>query len=425
MRLNFRQRLLSSTLIVAAAALASPAYAQPADDDQPETPVEATIDPDAQDAEGTDSIIVTGSRIRRRDLESTSPLTVVQDEEFQLSGATNVEQVINTLPQVLPGVTGFSNNPGNGAVTLNLRNLGATRTLVLVNGRRFMFFDVAQVVDLNTIPQFLIESVDVVTGGASAVYGSDAVAGVVNFRLRDDLEGIHLGAQYSITEEGDGARKSLDLALGAPMADGRGNVTAFANYTKRESVFQGERNFSRFAAQDACIRAGSTDRRFGIGTSIGGSLATCVARGGEVGLAPGGSVLVPSTLELNTFLIFDNQGGGTRPFQDPADRYNYAPVNYLQLPQERYLFGGYGSYEITPGVKPFAEISFANNRVAQELAPTPIAQAVQVPINSPFFNEQTRQAFIAAGRVNAEGIANLFVGRRFVESGARNAESNR
>ncbi len=107
--------------------------------------------------------------IRRRDLDSTSPLTVVQDEEFQLSGATNVEQVINTLPQVLPGVTGFSNNPGNGAVTLNLRNLGATRTLVLVNGRRFMFFDVSQVVDLNTIPQFLISSVDVVTGGASAV----------------------------------------------------------------------------------------------------------------------------------------------------------------------------------------------------------------------------------------------------------------
>jgi iron complex outermembrane receptor protein len=120
-------------------------------------------------AEAAEAIVVTGSRIARPDLTGTTPVAVVSAEEFKLAGAINVEQGINTLPQVLPGNTSFSNNPGNGAVTLNLRGIGSTRTLVLVNGRRWMFYDTNQIVDLNTIPQFLISNVDVVTGGTSAV----------------------------------------------------------------------------------------------------------------------------------------------------------------------------------------------------------------------------------------------------------------
>lgn len=423
MQISLRQRLLGTTLLFGAMALGSPAWAQD-QDQQTENPVEATIDEDANTDEGTEAIVVTGSRIQRRDLVSTSPLTVVQDEEFQLSGSVNVEQVINTLPQVIPGTTGFSNNPGNGAVTLNLRNLGATRTLVLVNGRRWMFFDVAQVVDLNTIPQFMIESVDVVTGGASAVYGSDAVAGVVNFRLRQNLEGVHLGALQAITEEGDGNRYSADFAIGSQFADGRGHVTAFASYTKRRPIFQGSRAFSRTAAGDACIRQGSTDPSSGIGTNLGGALSTCVARGGEVGLAGFGSILIPTTFVFNFGRMFAPEGGGTVPFRDPEDRYNYSPANYLQLPQERYLFGAYGNYEVTDGVELFTELSFVNSVVAQELAPTPIAQSVNVQIASPFFNEDTRQRLRALD-TDRDGFANIFVARRFVESGARNQNSNR
>ncbi|MEN9926485.1 MAG: hypothetical protein RL268_2611 [Pseudomonadota bacterium] len=168
--------------------------------------------------EEAEAIVVTGSRIQRVDLTSTSPVAVVSAEEFKLTGAVNVEQVINTLPQVLPGTTGFSNNPGSGAVTLNLRNLGSTRTLVLVNGRRWMFYDTNQTVDLNTIPQFLLSNVDVVTGGASAVYGSDAVAGVVNFRLRD-VKGLEAGGSYALTSRGDGERYSANVAVGASLDD--------------------------------------------------------------------------------------------------------------------------------------------------------------------------------------------------------------
>ncbi|HWH17928.1 MAG TPA: TonB-dependent receptor [Allosphingosinicella sp.] len=434
MQLNFRRHLLASTLLMGAAAFgAAPAWAQVADDNQPENAVEATIDPDAQANEGTESIVVTGSRIRRPDLTSTSPVAVVQDEEFQLSGSVNVEQVLNTLPQVVPGVTGFSNNPGNGAVTLNLRNLGSIRTLVLVNGRRWMFYDVSQVPDLNTIPQFMLESVDVVTGGASAVYGSDAIAGVVNFRLRQDLEGVHLGGLYALTEEGDGARYTVDGAIGAGFADGRGNVTAFGSYTRRRSVFQGDRAFSRFAAGDVCIVPGSTDPRTGLGTPFGTTagqrlIAGCTARGGEVGLAGGGSPTTPTATFVNfaPALYLDPQTGELRQQRDPEDLYNYAPSNYLQLPQERYLIGSYGSFEITKSVVPFVELSFVNSVVAQELAPTPAAVAAPIQLNSPFLGAQARGVLSAfADPANPGYTVPLFVARRFTETGARNTNQNR
>lgn len=415
-----RSRLLASTLFAGAAFAATPAFAQ-----TETVSVQTETAQDEASQEG--SIVVTGSRIQRPDLTSTSPLTVVSSEEFQLSGATNVEQVLNTLPQVLPGVTGFSNNPGNGAVTLNLRNLGATRTLVLVNGRRWMFYDTNQIVDLNTIPQFMVEGVDVVTGGQSAVYGSDAIAGVVNFRLRNDLEGIVMGAQYNITERGDGARYNIDLGLGSSFADGRGNVALFANYTERKPIFQGQREFSRFDTLDGCIAAGSTDPRFGFGTNLGGTIATCAARGGEVGLVRSGSASTPiATISVSPTrsIIFNPTGGGSRTFQNPGDFYNFAPDNYLQLPQERYLLGAYGNYEISEGVNFFTELSFVNNSVPQELAPTPIGGNYQLQIASPFFNEQTRNELRPLD-TDGDGYVTTTIGFRFNQAGPRNVDANR
>ncbi len=373
-------------------------------------------------------IVVTGSRIARPDLESSSPVTVVGEQEFLLTGAVNVEQVLNTLPQVLPGVTGFSNNPGNGAVTLNLRNLGAQRTLVLVNGRRWMFYDTNQIVDTNTIPQFMLEGVDVVTGGASAVYGSDAVAGVVNFRLRRNLEGIIAGATYQLTGQGDAARYSFDLGLGTSFADGRGNVALYANYTVRDPLFQSARNFSRTAAGDGCIVAGSTNPSTGLGRNLGGTLATCVARGGEIGLTPTGSASTPiGTLPAvggGNGLIFNPSGGGTRPFLNPEDTYNFAPDNYLQLPQERYLLGGYGSYEFTDGHEFYTELSYVNSQVNQELAPTPAGISAPLQVASPFFNADT-QARLRALDTDGDGYVTTTVGFRFNQAGSRNASQNR
>lgn len=369
MKTTFRQRLLTSTLLIGAAGFATPAFAQPQDETTDSPPVQATSDfaTDAADPAEGDAIIVTGSRIARRDLTSTSPLAVVQDEEFTLSGAVNVEQVINTLPQVIPGATSFSNNPGGGVATLNLRGLGSQRNLVLVNGRRYIFFDTGQVVDLNSIPQFLIDSVDVVTGGASAVYGSDALTGVINFRLRSDLDGLIAGGQYSITEEGDGARYNGYIAMGTQFADGRGHVTAYAEYYNRGFVMQADRDFSFFALGDGAnglIPLGSA------GTPQGRIVASGPP---EVGAGTNFS----STTGGGIFLT----PGVSTPYSG-AFSYNYAPANYLMVPQERYTLGGYGEYEVTNGVNVYAEVAFINNRVQNELAASPITQLVNFNLAS-------------------------------------------
>lgn len=414
--------LLASTFMVGAV-FAAPAMAQDSVADEP-----------AAETENGAPILVTGSRIQRPDLNSTSPVTVVSSEEFRLTGAVNVEQVLNTLPQVLPGVTGFSNNPGNGAVTLNLRNLGATRTLVLVNGRRWMFYDTNQIVDLNTIPQFLLGGVEVVTGGASAVYGSDAVAGVVNFKLRD-IEGFEFGGSYSLTGKGDGERYQFNAAIGSAFDDGRGAVTMFANYTQRAAVFQDAREFSERAGGDGCIVPGSTGRgQIGTPFPSGIAVATCLARGGELGFVPQGSATTPTGTFIaggNTF-IFNPTGGGSRLFQDPADLYNFAPDNYLQLPQERYLLGAYGHYEFTDNIEVYSEISFVRNDVATELAPTPAGVSVPLFVNSPFFNDQTRALLNLNPAATLPGAAaanplyrTTQVNYRFQDIGSRNSDFNR
>ncbi|MEL7729010.1 TonB-dependent receptor [Citromicrobium bathyomarinum] len=434
-RLN-KAALLTGT-IIAGAVVATPAMAQGAPD---EPAIEASQDAGVANEEGL--IVVTGSRIARRDLESAAPIAVVNEEEFELSGAVNVENVINTLPQVVPGFTSNSNNPGNGTASVNLRGLGETRTMVLVNGRRWMFYDTNQTVDLNTIPQFLLDSVDVVTGGASAVYGSDALSGVVNFRLRD-VEGVELGGQYSITERGDARRFEVSGAIGTAFADGRGNATVYAGYYNRDSLFQGDRDFSAFAlggesTDDPLQQFGSSTVPFGrINTpgSIGIS-ATANDANDNGQCDPGeGCAVLGQGLVIDD-AVFDNAGVGRAR---TGDLYNYAPVNYLQLPQERYLLGGYADYEIGNGHRAYAEVSYVNNRVDAALAATPVTGTFNIDLATiqPFVDAATfaafqeldqREADASAQRVangldplaSAElGTVSTFVQRRIVETGLR------
>ena len=417
---RFNKASLLAGTIMAGAVFATPAYAQDA----------ATAEATTQDES---FIVVTGSRIQQRNVDTAAPVAVVAAEEFKLSGTVNVENVLNSLPQVIPGTTAFSNNPGNGAATLNLRGLGSTRTLVLVNGRRWVSFDTSQVVDLNTIPQFLIESVDVVTGGASAVYGSDALAGVVNFRLKK-VEGLEMGGQYGITERGDGARTQLYGAIGTSFDDGRGNATVYAEYFNREEIFQGDRAFSNFALGAESF--GAPLQQFGSST-----LPTTRFN------APGSTTVAGTVFPLGSGLviddaIFDTPGVG-RPRR--GDTYNYAPVNYLQIPQERYLIGGFADYEFSDGHRAYTEVTYVNNRVATELAPTPVTGTFNVNINAvaPFLSAATlaelrtldarettaNDARIAAGLSPlagaAPGVVSTAIQRRVEETGSRNSLDER
>lgn len=396
--------------------------------------------------EEVETLIVTGSRIARADLSSVSPLSVVGSEEFRLSGSVNVEELLNTLPQTIPGFDATSNNPGNGTAFINLRGLGPNRNLILVNGRRFVPSGTGGVVDVNNIPAALIERVEVVTGGASAVYGSDAMSGVINFILKDDFEGIQVDYQYKVSDEGDGDIHSISVAFGGNFADGRGNATVFGNYWKRNPVFQGDRKFSTFALSDGFIAEGSTDPEFFNGTPL------TAANGGVPGFFAAGSAGIPSggllVLEggisnatallcpTTNFLCRFDVDGNVVDFNSPQDRFNYAPDNFLQINGERWTMTANANYEVNQYLNFYTELNFVNNLIDQELAPTPVFSTLSLDVDSPFLSADTQAKFDdldnGLGSSSTTGVfpANdgflvAFITRRNVEVGRRQSLNDR
>lgn len=344
-------------------------------------------------ASGGEEILVTGSRIAREDLNAPSPVSSVDSEQLTLTNTVNTEDFLNDLPQLVPAFDSTSNNPGDGTARIDLRGLGTGRTLVLVNGHRFVGEGISQVVDLNNIPAALIERVDVVTGGASAVYGSDAVAGVVNFILRDDYEGIEAAATYRLTGRGDGGILNISTTLGGNFADGRGNATISVGYTQRDALLQGEREFSRLTLQDV-----------GPGLPFGSAGSSSIPGGRFRGFASSNfetpAAGLPAACDAGGVLDNDNNcsgffvdGGALLPFRlggaNPAnDFYNFAPTNYLQIPQERFNIGAFGRYEITDSIEAYVHGVFANSVVDSQLAPTPgvfeFGLELTVQENNPF-----------------------------------------
>lgn len=379
---TFKSRLLASSVFAGAAfgLVATGAVAQEAEDDEARQ----------------ETITVTGSRIAKADFVSNSPIATVGSEQFDLTGTVNTESLLNTLPQTVPGLDRTSNNPGNGTATVDLRGLGANRTLVLLDGKRMVPTSGNGVVDINTIPAPLIERVEVVTGGASAVYGSDAIAGVVNFILKDDFEGVEASAGYEVTGEGDADIWSASLTTGANFDNGRGNAVLSLGYTNRAELFQGDRDFAFFAQFD------DGDG----GTFNGGSsgIPDTSVFSGEVG--PG------TPADCASFGIAFNQDGSIRCFNDDFfaaenDFYNYAPVNYIQLPQERFQATGLASYEINESIEVYSKFVFAFNDVPQQLAPTPIFQAGSVISldNNPFITPGA-QATLSGNNTDHVGFGN-------------------
>ena len=176
---------------------------------------------------------MTGSRIERADLSGPSPVVSIPAEVFAQSGAISLERTLDLYPQVLATAGATSNSPSNdGQANVSLRGLGPNRTLVLLDGRRLMPADGNGSVDLNTIPPALVESVELMTGGASAVYGSDAIAGVVNVRLRQRFEGVELEGSTASTERGDGTTYSAGITAGTSFGGGAGSVMAYAGYAE-------------------------------------------------------------------------------------------------------------------------------------------------------------------------------------------------
>src|SRR5690349_11148801 len=188
--------------------------------------------------EETDVILVTDSRIARGVEDASTPLAIINADEIRLSGATSIDKVLNDQPQFVAATNGGSTanqvpaGSAAGAAYVNLRGFGPTRSLTLVNGRRFAIFGPEQVTDLNTIPTALIARTEIVTGGSSAVYGSDAITGVINFIMKDDFQGVQIGGQYGMDSSTSSPTYSADLTLGGNFGDGRGNAVVSLNYYK-------------------------------------------------------------------------------------------------------------------------------------------------------------------------------------------------
>ncbi|WP_417450474.1 TonB-dependent receptor domain-containing protein [Kordiimonas sp.] len=358
---------------------------------------------DSQDADAEfEEVVVTGSRIPRKDLIANSPVNVISSEEINAGAFVEVDRVLDGLPQTASSNGPTTNNPGNGQANVNLRNLGTARTLVLVNGRRMVGTATNGVVDLNNIPPALIKQVEVVTGGASAVYGSDAMAGVVNFILKDDFEGVQVNGQYGLSQEGDSERYNADFTLGGNFADGRGNVVIYGNYLKREQTLAGDRDFAAVQLDEF------TDDN------------------GDPIFLPGGSSSIPQGRFSGSggFNYLVDANGSPVAYDGSQHAYNFAPVNNLQLPLERHSIAGLGNYQVTDSINLFAEVMYTNNLIERQLAATPFSESnVDIDLNNPYMSNDLRNLF-ATRDDDGDGIVQLSIARRMLEAGPRLSEDN-
>ncbi len=340
----------------------------------------------AEQAEGaaeddTEVIMVTGSRIGRDNLEEFGHIAVVDADDIAVSGVSTIDELLRKLPSVtLQGINKNNNNGGNGLSFIDLRNLGIQRTLVLVNGRRFVTngTGVSEAVDLNNIPVAMIERVEVLLDGASAIYGSDAVGGVVNIILKRDFEGARVDLFGGITTHGDGSELGASLTLGHTFD--KGNITTNFTFMRRGHIAQADRDWAR----DPVVFAetaddGSIFQLIGSGAPIYGrdlSFTGAYFNPNDPGAAPGGSF---------------------GPY-DPEDRYNYGLEQWLAGDTQRFAFTTLARYELTDDAELFLETTYTNRESRNQLAPQPVglggtatfANGFEVPWSNPYVPDDFR-----------------------------------
>jgi len=389
----------------------------------------------AQDAAGDviEEITVTGTRIAKQDYSSASPISTIDAQLFNDTGAPTIETVLNTMPQFVPALTSTSNNPSNGGqANVSLRGIGTKRTLVLLDGRRVVPSNPTGVVDLNLIPASVIQNVEVITGGASAVYGSDAIAGVVNIKTRR-FTGLEATLGYGETGEGDGDRTSVGITGGMESSDGRGYILASVNWADRGGVFAGDRDFSSVALDwdddnqtfepvgSTTIRQGRWDSLSANRPSQGAVDAYFLAQdpnyvlgsaapGHNFGFNPDGSL-------FDVAPVINFTGDMNEPLQpvNPASyTYNFSPVNYLELPLTRKSAFGKMGIELNESTEAYAQVMWANYQANTQLAPTPASSLYVRPDNP---NLGAAEMALLADRPTADEPFRMR--KRMIESGPR------
>ncbi len=404
---RYRSGLLATTIIggAALAMAASPSFAQTTDDQATEV----------------GEIVVTGSRIARQDYRSTSPIVTVSAQDFQATGSVTIDSLINDLPQFTPSISSTSNNPSNGGqANINLRNLGSNRTLVLMNGRRVVPSNSDGSVDVNLIPTALIKNIEVISGGASAAYGSDALAGVANFILDDNFTGVQVDAQYGETDRGDGRTESYSVTLGGNFDDDRGNMVLSLGRSTRATIYNAARDFSKVSGPSGTSPLGSTI----FDSNNLPSLAVVRAYFNNATLSNTGAFGFNDDNSLFSYtgkLNVKNPAGAGAEYTAPGANYtfNTGPLNYLQLPLDRYNVYGGGRYKINENAEVYASALFTQYVGDTELAASPAANGTgfRVPATNPFIPADLRTFLNARANPNGSFLLN----KRFTSLGGRHS----
>lgn len=381
---------------------------------------------DEASAEKVERIEVTGSRIKRTDMEAASPVLVMNRDEIAATGLVSLGDILQTIPSAGAALNTAFNNGGNGSTNMDLRNLGAQRLLVLVNGRRWIS-SLGSTVDMNTIPTAAVERIEVLKDGASAVYGSDAIAGVVNIITRKDFEGVEVSVYGGENlSEGDGRQYTADLTFG--VSGEKGGLLFNMSHVTQQPIWAGDRDISSVgtssttentrlrvdpttlnqANQDALAAAGYTIRSNGLY-----DLMSLPGTGADVGLDK-----------------FRNRAG---------DVYNYAPDNYLVTPQNRNAFYVQGYYDLADNLRLVSDFMMTNRKSSQELAPMPVtlgasfgAAASRVDIHADnIYNPFGETLYGDSARAVANGVVSdpldytpYALQRRMLEAGPRRYEQN-
>ncbi|MFZ9309948.1 MAG: TonB-dependent receptor plug domain-containing protein [Arenimonas sp.] len=303
-----------------------------------------------EEAKTIDTVQVTGSRIKRVDAETASPVFQLEREAIDKTGALTIGDFLQDIPAVAGAATNpaVNNGGGTGAATVSLRGLGDERTLILVNGRRIVTRDV------NAIPMSMVQTVEVLKDGASAIYGSDAVGGVVNFILKSNFDGLEARVDYGLSSRHDGQRQGASVTWGA--SGDRGNIIVSANYNKQDEVRASARAYSYYA-----LSLGSTSSA---GVVQGGSSRAITGRYFVSGYPCSSVTLNPVNPGTST--------GDFRCWNFGRDAFNYQAVGNLQLtPQERSGLFVTANFDITDNVTAYVD-AFANKtRSASQIAPLP------------------------------------------------------
>ncbi|HEY1612875.1 MAG TPA: TonB-dependent receptor [Rhizomicrobium sp.] len=414
----------------------------------------------AQQSGGTvETVVVTGSRIPQTGIYSASPVTAIGQQEMKFEGTTDVTNLVNQLPESFVDMNEGVSNGATGTANVDLRGLGAKRTLVLVNGTRLMPGDVAApVADLNDIPAALVDHVEVLTGGASATYGSDALAGVVNFIMRKDFEGIELDGTYSVTQNDNsnnsfrqltqqeidgnafgfaqsgentwnGATEDGTLIMGANSPNDKGNVTAYIGYRHIAPVLEATRDYSECTVAStgpnfACSGSSNYNRWLSFDDLVGGHSYDFF----QTGTGKSGS---------GVFAPYDGSA---------AQHFNYGSINYFQRPDERYTGGFFAHYQENKQLDVYSSFMFSDDHTVSQVAQSGLflgsgtagSGAVEVNCSNPLMTAQENfslcgQNSSATATVNGRtfytGAGNLvpgqstdLIGRRDIEGGDRQAD---